>query len=140
MGEKNERGTRPVAPGLFGELVGVAIAAGQQRDPSVQQQPPPMRDPYMQAAIAVRESLRDRPDLFDAVMNRFTALMDLYAGKHLGSWVRTSPQDPNAGDIHPAVIHVASQIKLKKNGRFPLKRFLQAVQEMSAEYPAWDEL
>jgi hypothetical protein len=131
---------RPVAPELFGRMVGIAISAGQQRAPRVQSERDPPRDPYMQAAVAVREALKEQPELFDAVMNRFTALMDLFNNQRLGEWVRTNPRNPKSQDIHPAVIHVASQFKLKANGRFPIERFMQSVVELAEQYPAWSEI
>ena len=121
-------------------MVGIAISAGQQRAPRVQSERDPPRDPYMQAAVAVREALKEQPELFDAVMNRFTALMDLFNNQRLGEWVRTNPRNPKSQDIHPAVIHVASQFKLKANGRFPIERFMQSVVELAEQYPAWSEI
>jgi len=132
--------TQPISPTLFGQLVALAISAGQQRAPSIEQNEAPAHNPFIQAAVAVREQLHEQPELFDPVMNRFTALMDLYNNNRLGRWIRTSPRNRNAQDIHPAVVHVAAQYKLKKNGRFPEKRFLQAVEEMAAAYPSWDEI
>ena len=143
---------QPVAPELFGRMVGIAIKAGQQRTPSVKSELEPPGDPYMQAAIAVilvrgkrltiavRDALKDQPEIFDAVMNRFTALMDLFNNQRLGQWVRINPRNPKSQDIHPAVIHAASQFKLKANGRFPIERFLQSVIELAEQYPAWSEI
>lgn len=131
---------QPVAPELFGRMVEIAINAGQQRAPSIESEREPPRDPYMQAAVAVREALAEQPELFDAVMNRFTALMDLFNNQRLGDWVRNNPRNPESQDIHPAVIHAASQFKLKANGRFPIERFLQSVVELAEQYPAWSEI
>lgn len=130
----------PVPPELFGRLVAVAITAGQERAPRIQAEYQPPADPFVQAAIAVRGELTEQPELFDPVMNRFTALMDLFNRNRLSEWVRTSPRNSKAQDIHPAVVHVAAQLKVKKNGRFPEKRFLQAVQEVAAQYPAWADI
>ena len=121
-------------------MVGIAITAGQQRAPRVQTEREPPRDPYLQAAVAVRDALTEQPELFDAVMNRFTALMDLFNNQRLGGWVRTNPRNPQSQDIHPAVIHAAAQHKLKPNGRFPVERFLEAVAKFAEEYPDWGEI
>lgn len=132
--------SQPVTPELFGRMVAVAIAAGQKRTPRIQMQGGPPKNPYIEAAIAVRAELEEEPDLFDSVMNRFAALMDLFNRDKLSGWVRVSPRNEKAQDIHPAVVHVAAQFKINKNGKFPEKRFLQAVSDIAARYPAWDEL
>ncbi len=121
-------------------MVGVAINAGQKRAPSVQKEREPPGDPYLQAAVAVRDALKDQPEIFDAVMNRFTALMDLFNNQRLEEWVRINPRNPKSQDIHPAVIHAASQFKLKANGRFPIERFLESVTQLAQQYPAWSEI
>ena len=64
-------------------------------------------------------------------MSRFVALMHLFTRDRLRRWVRVSPGDRNAQDIHPAVVHVAAQMKLNRNGKFPERKFWSAVAEIA---------
>ncbi len=119
-------------PVEFGELVGIAIGAGQRSAPRVETRPDQQHGPYTLAALALREHLADRPERFDSAMARFVALMHLFAGGQLTSWVRPSPNNSNAQDIHPAVVHVAAEMPLNRNGKFPTRKFLAEVDKIAA--------
>jgi len=131
--------TARLRPDLFGRLVNAAITAGQQRAPSIEAKAAAGRDPYFAAAQAMRAILPDDPGTFEAAMNRFVALMDLYTRDRLKPWVRPGSRDRNTSKLHPALVHVAAEMKLNKNGRFPERRFLAAVADMARNYPDWDE-
>jgi len=119
------------APEEFGALVEIAIRAGQVRAPSVTNTAPASEGPYAKAALALREQFRDQPERFESAMSRFVALMHLFTRDRLRRWVRTNAGDRNAQDIHPAVVHVAAQMKLNRNGKFPERKFLSAVADIA---------
>lgn len=111
----------------FGQVVALAIRAGQDERPVAAEA---AENPYARAALALRQRYPDQPERFDAAFTRFTALMDLFVRNRLGPWVRNSAGKTDARDIHPAVVHVAAQMRLKRNGRFPERRFIEAVEQL----------
>lgn len=126
-------------PEEFGRVVGIAIRAGQAPASGGTAKD---CDPYHLAARALREEFDWSPEKFESAMDRFAALMHLFVARRLQDWVRTSPGRSDAQDIHPAVIHAAAQTRLKRNGRFPERRFLERVREIAGRYYAtlddWD--
>jgi hypothetical protein len=130
------------APHEFARLVDIAIQAGQQRPPVIATAEHSARNPYYNAALALHEEFRDDAPGFDSAMTRFVALMRLFTADRLGAWARRGDSNGQHSAIHPAVIHVAAQMTLNPNGRFPEKRFLEAVAEVAAaSYPditGWD--
>ncbi|MDH3282779.1 MAG: hypothetical protein OEQ18_16865 [Gammaproteobacteria bacterium] len=115
------------APEEFGALVELAIRAGQARAPSITNTAPVSEGPYAKAARVLRAHFRNEPERFESAMSRFAALMHLFTNGRLQRWSRTSAGGRDAQDIHPAVVHVAAQMKLNANGKFPERKFLAAV-------------
>lgn len=118
-------------PAEFGVLVALAIQAGQERAPAVTKAAPAPEGPYVKAARALRAHFHGDPERFESAMSRFAALMHLFARGRLQRWSRTSAANPNAQDLHPAVVHVAAQMKLNASGKFPERKFLAAVAEVA---------
>lgn len=116
------------SPSEFGQVVNLAIRAGQDSGAGVAGA---AEDPYTRAARALRARYADDPARCDAAIARFSALMHLFTRDRLGPWVRTSAGHADARDIHPAVVHVAARMRLKRNGRFPERRFIEALEEFA---------
>lgn len=129
-------------PEEFGQLVEIAIRAGQHHEPFVTQMiAGATSGPYTKAALALREYFGDDKQRFESAMSRFTALMHLFAENRLKRWVRINTRNKDTKDIHPAVMHVAAQMHLNRNGKFPERKFLAAVAAVATEYysdlPDW---
>lgn len=133
---------RQFTPHEFGGLVDVAVKAGQRRTPVIETADDGDTNPYRNAVEALREVFPEDDEAFHGAATRFIALMRLFADDRLGSWARHDRSHGEHSSIHPAVIHVAAQMKLTPNDRFPEKRFLLAVAEVAtASYPevkGWD--
>jgi hypothetical protein len=133
---------RQFTPHEFGGLVDVAVKAGQRRTPVIETADDGDTNPYRNAVEALREVFPEDDEAFHGAATRFVALMRLFADDRLGSWARHDRSHGEHSSIHPAVIHVAAQMKLTPNDRFPEKRFLLAVAEVAAaSYPevkGWD--
>ncbi|MDX1514705.1 MAG: hypothetical protein R3174_13285 [Gammaproteobacteria bacterium] len=97
--------------------------------------------PYKRAGIALKRHYHDDEDRFLAALFRFRALMELISRNALGRWMRTSIRREGASRIHPAVLDVASHMRLSRNGKFAVNKFLEAVEEISraryAGLPEW---
>ncbi len=126
------------SPQEFERVVTTAIHAGQ-RHPQVMLTAADQPAPYTEAAAAVRALYADDHARFASAMQRFAALMQLFTANGLGPFVRPSRAGTHASDIHPAVIHVAAQMRLTDSMKFPPKRFLAAVAEVAQHrYPEVD--
>ena len=145
---------RVFPPQEFAQLVLMAITGGEHQaseakdghvdtlaeDGSTIRVPVP-DNPYQRAASVVSEYFVDDEVGLDSIMWRFSALMYLLDRKILKAWVK---HDPGASvRIHPAVLDVASYLRLSSNGRFAQRKFVQAVEAVAAQnYPhqkAWVE-
>lgn len=92
--------------------------------------------PYNRAAIALKRRYGNDRAGFASAFYRFRALMDLISKDALGAWARSSIRRQGALRIHPAVLDVASDMRLSKNGRFALKKFFTEVEIVARErYP-----
>ncbi len=135
----------PFEPQAFHAIVELCIRAGQAEEPAVlhpRAQARRPQNPFYKAAKAAREQLALNGDAFESAMTRFAALMALYTGGVLGPWVRSTPTRSGTSDIHPAVIDVAAWMRPSRNGKFPVRKFLQAVeataQQRYAELEGWE--
>ncbi len=92
--------------------------------------------PYNRAAIALKRRYADDREGFASAFYRFRALMDLISKDALGVWARSSIRRQGALRIHPAVLDVASEMRLSKNGKFAARKFIDAVEDLARErYP-----
>ena len=92
--------------------------------------------PFNRAAMALKRRYGDDRIQFASAFYRFRALMDLISRDALGVWARSSIQRDGALRIHPAVLDVASEMRLSKNGKFASRKFVEAVEALARErYP-----
>ncbi len=96
--------------------------------------------PHSRAAFALKRHFAGDPAAFESALRRFRALMHLFSRGALGPYARSRDGERTA--LHPAVIDVASQMRLSDNGRFAPRKFLAAVARQARErYPdlrGWD--
>jgi len=89
---------------------------------------------YARAAFALKRLFAGDPARFRSAYARFRALMDLFARGVLEPWTR--PRGAGRTALHPAVIDVASRMRLSDNGRFAPRKFARAVEETARmHYP-----
>ncbi len=92
--------------------------------------------PYNRAATALKRRYGEDRAAFVSAFYRFRALMELVSNEALGAWARSSIRRRGALRIHPAVLDVASNMRLSKNGKFASRKFLDAVETLARErYP-----
>ena len=53
--------------------------------------------------------------------------MDLYTRDALADWIRSSGDATERTEIHPAVLDVASRMRLASNGKLSVRKFLEEV-------------
>ena len=136
----------PLDAGAFARAVIAALAAGEaagevgavsldRPDPaggvSVLQVPDTA---HARAAFALKRHFAQDKKAFASALPRFRALMDLYSRGLLAQWARDAVGGRSA--LHPAVIDVASRMRLSRNGRFAPRKFLDAVARTAEQaYP-----
>ncbi len=92
--------------------------------------------PYNRAAVALKRRYGEDRAVFASAFYRFRALIELVSSGALGAWARSSIRREGALRIHPAVLDVASDMRLSKNGKFASRKFLDAVKELARKrYP-----
>lgn len=89
--------------------------------------------PYNRAAMTLKRRYGEDRAAFASAFYRFRALMELVSSNALGQWARLSIRRKGALRIHPAVLDVASEMRLSKNGKFASRKFLDAVKELAQE-------
>jgi len=147
---KRTRDTPVLEPAVFAQAVLAGLAAGESAggdpvavdqvasDGSVSMLQVP-DSPHGRAAFALKRHFGNDERAFRAALARFRALMDLFSRGALQRWCRQ--QDGERTALHPAVIDVASQMRLSDNGRFPPRKFAAAVLEAArVHYPQlWND-
>ena len=113
----------PLEPAEFGIAFQIALDSGQNPQSATSSLP------WERARFALKRHFADQTDKFESADLRFRALMDLYTRDVLADWVRSSGDPSTRTEIHPAVLDVASRLRLASNGRFPVRKFLQNVAE-----------
>jgi len=133
-------------PAEFGELFVLALEAGQSRAdmPGPKPERYGLEAPYVKAAAALRERIGDDELAYKSALARFVAVMDLYGRRALAPWMRPAPPErPERRALHPAVLDVAARMRLSRNGKFPVDKFLSEVARVArTEYPEladWSE-
>jgi len=135
----------PLDPGTFARAVIAALSAGEdaggdaasvdrlEADGSISLLQVP-DTPHGRAAFALKRHFAGDETAFHSALPRFRALMDLFARGTLGEWARAG--DGGRSALHPAVIDVASRMRLSRNGRFAPRKSLDAVEHGAAsQYP-----
>ena len=90
--------------------------------------------PHGRAAFALKRHFAGDDAGFQSALPRFRALMDLFSRGVLAGWMRAG--DGGRSSLHPAVLDVASHMRLSRNGRFAPRKFLDEVQRAAAaQYP-----
>jgi hypothetical protein len=89
--------------------------------------------PLNRAALAVREHFAEDRESFFNFMTRFFALLDVFRIGTVSEWCCQNPKDPEAQDIHPAVIYAAAELKLNAEGHFPADEFHARVAALVSE-------
>ena len=120
----------PLTPSEFGIAFQIAIDAGERHPAAASS---PSTSPFELAAFALKRHFGDDDEKFESALLRFRALMALYTKGSQGNWVRGSERGSGATDIHPAVLDVASELRLARNGKFQSRKFLQAVAKVARE-------
>ncbi len=140
--------------GEFAKLFELAVRAGESPQESAESgdldvelmgdDGKPVRlakTPYNRAGLAIKRRYETDEARFLSALFRFRALMDLISGDALGRWVRSSIRREGASRLHPAVLDVASSMRVSKNGKFAVRKFLRAVEETArsryADLPEW---
>ena len=127
----------------FAQVVMLGIAAGEAADGQELVVDTPRADgaveilklpdnPYGKATFALRRHFADDDRAFASALMRFRALMSLFSRGALAPWVRRGQGERLA--IHPAALDVASRLKMSSNGRFPPRKFHQAVAEVARRH------
>ncbi len=116
----------PLAPAEFGIAFQLALDAGQNPQNAASS------SPYERASVALKGYFADRTDECVSAEYRFRALMDLYTRDVLADWIRSGGGASARTEIHPAVLDVASRLRLASNGKFPVRKFIQQVTETAA--------
>ncbi|MDH3695274.1 MAG: hypothetical protein OER96_11975 [Gammaproteobacteria bacterium] len=130
-------------PREFWLAVEIGIRAGQAQSPAIEQSNISTNavNPLTRSAHALRDIYGAGTVKFESTMARFAALMQLFSQGVLGEWVKPSDERSGSSDIHPAVIDTAARMRLSDNGKFPVKKFLSAVNKTSrdkyADVPGW---
>lgn len=133
-------------PRVFANVVLVGIAAGEnavsgdplsterlETDGSVSMLKVP-NSPHSRAAFAIKREFADDEVAFRSALARFNALMNLFARNTLGPWSQI--RDGGRTAMHPAVIDVASSMRLSTNGHFAPRKFVHAVADVARRlYP-----
>ena len=136
------RFARALIAGLAaGEAAGEESISSQGRAPDGSVTVTTLPDsPHTRAAFALKRHFAGDDAAFESAWPRFRALMDLFSRGLLGVWARAGEGGRSA--LHPAVIDVASHMRLSDNGRFAPRKFLAAVAATARErYPeleGWD--
>ncbi len=77
---------------------------------------PPATRNITWAAFAVKEHFAEDSESFSNFMVRFFALLEMFRSETPKDWVRQNPDDPEAEDVHPAVIYAAAEVGLDSKG------------------------
>jgi len=109
-------------PGEFGVAFQIALDSGRAAP----------QHPEEQATFALKRHFGADTKKYQSAILRFRAVMELYRKGDLGRWVRRSGEGGDRTEIHPAVLDVASRMRLARNGRFPVRKFLADVAETAA--------
>jgi hypothetical protein len=111
----------PLEPAEFGIAFQVALDAGQSPSGA------PTSSPWERASSALERHFSDQEEKFVSADFRFRAVMDLYIRNVLTDWIRSGGDQSRRMEIHPAVLDVASRLRLASNGKFPVRKFLEDV-------------
>ena len=131
MTTRAPRRAAALEPGEFGIAFQIAVDAGEGRGDIDAEALG--ASPYERAALALARHFGDDEVKYESAFMRFRALMDLYTKRALGPWVREAGRGAGGTDIHPAVLDVASRMRLARNGRFPSRKFLEEVARTAGE-------
>ena len=111
----------PLDPADFGIAFQIALDSGQNPESATSS------SPWERARFALKRHFVGQKVKFESADCRFRALMDLYTRNILADWVRGGASTRT--EIHPAVLDVASRLRLASNGKFPVRKFLEEVTE-----------
>ena len=112
-------------PAQFAALVLEALAAGQESTAGLPGAAARLvRGPHERALFAMRARLPD-PQRYRDASRRFLALMQMHAKQALGPLACAGAGGASTL-LHPALLDIAAQMPLTRNGRFPPRRFMEA--------------
>jgi len=117
----------PLDAAQFGIAFQIALDSGQSLANA------PSSTPWERARSALKQHFAGREDSFESADFRFRALMDLYTRGVLADWVRSGGGVTERTEIHPAVLDVASRLRLASNGKFSVRKFLEKVTETACK-------
>lgn len=139
---------RRMNPAEFADVFALAVVAGERpqelEDAAVKLEitgsdgrPIKLSDtPYNRAGFALKRRYGDDQAGFESALYRFRALMELISKGALGPWARSSIRHQGALRLHPAVLDVASSMRLSKNGSFAVTKFLKQVEATARSHYA----
>jgi len=110
-------------PAEFGIAFQLALDAGQNAAGA------PTSTPWERARRALELHFAGDVDKLESANQRFRAAMDLFTRDVLSDWTRSSGGEAPRVEIHPAVLDVASRMRLASNGKFPVRKFLADVSQ-----------
>ncbi len=87
--------------------------------------------PLNRAALAIRDQCRGDMEMFQSIMHRVFAFMNLRNHEKMQRWTKQS-DDPEQIGIHSAVIEAAATLPLDQYGHFEPNRFFQTVEVIAA--------
>lgn len=111
----------PIEPAEFGVAFQAALDAGQSANGA------PSSTPWERARRALERRFSGDDEKIESADSRFRAVMDLFTRDVLVDWTRGSGGAAPRMEIHPAVLDVASRMRLAGNGKFPVRKFLDDV-------------
>lgn len=111
----------PIEPAEFGVAFQAALDAGQSAIGAT------TSTPWERARRALERRFAEDSDKIESADSRFRAVMDLFTRDALVDWTRGSGGAAARMEIHPAVLDVASRMRLASNGKFPVRKFLADV-------------
>ena len=111
----------PLDAAEFGIAFQIALDSGQNSANA------PSTTPWERARSALKRHFAGRENSFESADFRFRALMDLYTRDTLADWIRSSGDTTERTEIHPAVLDVASRMRLASNGKLSVRKFLEEV-------------
>jgi hypothetical protein len=87
------------------------------------------------AAIAAKEHFEPDKLRLQSFLARFYGLLTQVKNPEMKRWIKPDPQDPNAEQIHYAVMDTAAQLPLRLMEDFDPASFFKAVEERAAIDP-----
>ena len=90
-------------------------------------------NPTIRIITGFKEFFGQDSEKVESAIWRFFGLTSLLRDRKLDKWLKPNPGDSNSSLVHDAVIGAAATVRLTKDGKFPLQKFLQQVEALAAD-------